>query len=571
MQNRARLTTVLALVLALGAVAAPASGSAPPAPVPASTPPPTLTPAATPAAEAAVVRAPGSFQALSPVRLLDTRGLRPIPARQSISFQVTGLGGVPTTGVSTVLLTVTVTSPKAAGYVTVYPDGATRPTVSNLNYWPNQTIANSVVVPVGADGRVRMYNGSGGTVNLLADVAGFFAAGRATAAGSYTSVTPRRILDTRHGVGAARRPIPANGYLTVAVAGRNGIPSSGVSAVVINVTATAPTRAGYLTVYSPGFPRPITSSVNYRAGQTVPNLVVAPLAGNGTIRVFNGSAGTVYVVADMAGYYTAGTPTIAGGFQLIRPVRLLDTRSGLGGPARPVGGNGAISLPITGVGGVPRTGVAAVVMNVTATAPTGPGYITVFPNGAARPGTSNLDFVAGQTSANLVMVRVGTLGRVLMVNSGGGSVHLLADVIGYYVDGSGPARCNAISPDPNGSNITQWDPIVLCILSALGQSAGNLSDVDTIIKWESSGDPNAINLYDSNAAAGHPSEGLIQVIRPTFDYYRTPLLPNNLFNPAANLYAGLHYALSRYGTIHNVPGLVSLRNGGRYKGYILHQ
>lgn len=562
MQQRARMTTVLALALTLAAAANPANGAA------------TTTKVVAPASAAAVVsaaaRAPGTFRALTPARILDTRGANgPIRARQVISIQVTGRGGIPTTGVSAVLLTVTVTRPARSGYVTVYPDGAARPVVSNLNYRSKQTIANSVVVPVGANGRIRMFNGSGGTVQLLADVAGFYASGRSNAAGAFTSLAPRRILDTRSGVGAARRSIPANGYLTVAVAGRNGIPRTGVSALVINVTATASTRAGYLTVYSPGYPRPNTSSVDYRARETVPNLVVAPVAGNGTIRVFNGSAGSVQVLADVAGYYTAGTATVAGAFQLVRPTRLLDTRSGRGAPARPVAGNGAVAVQITGKGGVPKTGVAAVVMNVTATAPTASGYITVFPNGAARPNTSNLDFLAGQTPANLVMVPVGALGRVRMVNSGGGSVHLLADVIGYYVDGSGPGRCNSVAPDPAGSNVTRWDPVVLCILSALGQSAGNLSDVDTMIRYESSGNPNAINRYDSNAAAGHPSQGLIQVIRPTFDANRTPLLPNDLLNPAANLYAGLHYALGRYGTIHNVPGLVSLRRGGPYVGYVL--
>ena len=109
------------------------------------------------------------------------------------------------------------------------------------------------------------------------------------------------------------------------------------------------------------------------------------------------------------------------------------------------------------------------------------------------------------------------------------------------------------------------------MLAVLGQAAGNRDDVDTMIKYESSGDPNAINLWDSNAKAGHPSKGLIQVIQPTFDTYRSARLPNDLFNPAANLYAGLNYAIQTYGSIHNVPGLVSLRHGGGYVGYLVHQ
>jgi SLT domain-containing protein len=89
-----------------------------------------------------------------------------------------------------------------------------------------------------------------------------------------------------------------------------------------------------------------------------------------------------------------------------------------------------------------------------------------------------------------------------------------------------------------------------------------------MIYYESSGNPNAINLWDINAKLGHPSKGLIQVIQPTFDRFRSLQLSADLFSPAANLYAGLNYAIYRYGSIHNVPGLVSLRAGGGYKGYI---
>ncbi len=134
--------------------------------------------------------------------------------------------------------------------------------------------------------------------------------------------------------------------------------------------------------------------------------------------------------------------------------------------------------------------------------------------------------------------------------------------------GKGAALCNSTASNPAGTAITRWNPVTLCVLQVLRQSSGNLADVNLIIKYESSGDPNAINLYDINAKLGHPSEGLIQVIQPTFNRFRSLQLSANLYNPAANLYAGLNYAIYTYGSIHNVPGLVSLRAGGPYKGYI---
>jgi len=135
---------------------------------------------------------------------------------------------------------------------------------------------------------------------------------------------------------------------------------------------------------------------------------------------------------------------------------------------------------------------------------------------------------------------------------------------------SGPALCASTATDPAGTTITRWNPITLCVLAALRQPAGELDDVNLIIYYESGGDPTAINLWDSNAKNGTPSKGLIQVIQPTFDYYRSNQLPDDLYNPAANLYAGLNYAVHTYGSIHDVPGLVSLRNGGGYQGYAVH-
>ncbi len=136
--------------------------------------------------------------------------------------------------------------------------------------------------------------------------------------------------------------------------------------------------------------------------------------------------------------------------------------------------------------------------------------------------------------------------------------------------GRGAALCNTTRANPEGGRISRWNPVTLCVLKVLRQSARNLSDVNLIIRYESGGNPNAINLYDINAQRGHPSKGLIQVIQSTFNRFRSHQLSANMLNPAANLYAGLNYAIYTYGSIHNVPGLVSLRNGGGYKGYVLH-
>ena len=122
---------------------------------------------------------PGAFVSLAPVRVLDTRVGNGAPkaavgAGQTLDLQVTGRGGVPASDVGAVVVNVTVTQPTKGGFVTVYPSGAGLPTVSNLNFGAGQTVPNLVVVKVGAGGKIAFYNGSSGTVQLVADVAGYY-------------------------------------------------------------------------------------------------------------------------------------------------------------------------------------------------------------------------------------------------------------------------------------------------------------------------------------------------------------------------------------------------------------
>jgi hypothetical protein len=385
------------------------------------------------------VRTTPTYSALAPYRLLDTRSgvgapTGKVAAGGTVALQVTGRGGVPASGVSAVVLNVTVTAPTKAGYVTAYGYGTTRPGASNLNFLAGQTVPNLVVAPVGARGKVALYNGSAGTVNLIADVSGYYLAGAQSAPGAFGALAPARLLDTRSGVGAPTGAVAASGTVALQITGRGGVPASGVSAVVLNVTVTAPTRAGYVTAYGDGTTRPEASNLNFLAGQTVPNLVIAPVGANGKVALYNGSPGTVQMIADVSGYYVAGSPAAAGAFGSLAPSRLLDTRSGVGAPTGVVAAGGTVALQVTGRGGVPASGVSAVVLNVTVTRPTKPGYITVYGDGTTRPTASNLNFVANQSVPNLVIAPVGANGKVALYNGSTGTVHLIADVSGYYLD-----------------------------------------------------------------------------------------------------------------------------------------
>ena len=388
----------------------------------------------------------GAFTALAPARLLDTRNGTGAPkaalaARATLTLTVAGHGGVPSTGAAAAAVNVTVTGPAVGGNITVFPAGTSEPTASNLNFSAGQTIPNLVIAKLGTSGQIKLTNNSSGTVNLVADVSGYYASGTATVAGAFTPLAPYRILDTRIGTGATRGAVPAHGTVPLTVTGNGSstqVPVSGVSAVAVNVTVTGPTVGGNVTVYPTGVREPTASNLNFSAGQTIPNLVIASVGSGGRIDLTNNTAGTVQLVADVAGYFTAGAPLAAGAFGTAPPSRLLDTRTGNGAPEVPVGANQALTLTVTGRGGVPVGGVSAVVVNVTVTGATNGGNITVYPAGTSEPTASNLNYAAGHTIPNLVIAKVGTNGQIVLANNSKGTVNLVADVTGYHLTSALP-------------------------------------------------------------------------------------------------------------------------------------
>ena len=252
----------------------------------------------------------------------------------------------------------------------------------------------------------------------------------------YVPVAPARILDTRTGLGSAG-PIGAGQSLELQVAGTASVPAEGVAAVVLNVTVTEPSASSFLTVYPSDQARPLASNLNFVAGATVPNLVIAKLSATGRVRMYN-NAGSAHVIADVMGWFPVGSS-----YQAQSPVRILDTRSGVGAPAARVGPNSDIDVQVAGVAGVPPSGVTAVVLNVTATEPSAAGWVAVYPSQSSVPSASSLNFVPAQTIANVVITGLGPDGKVRLHNNAG-TVDLLADVQGWF---SSPSSYHPLVPN----------------------------------------------------------------------------------------------------------------------------
>ncbi|MGZ4437220.1 MAG: N-acetylmuramoyl-L-alanine amidase, partial [Nocardioidaceae bacterium] len=322
----------------------------------------------------------------------------------------------------------------------------------------------------------------------------------ARAASGFVPVAPVRVLDTRTGLGSAAGPgaLQPQGRVEVGVLGRGQVPSSGVSAVVVNLTGTAQDRATYLSAYPAEEPWPGTTSMDLAAGQTHATTVSLVLGASGRLSVYDRVA-PADVTLDVVGYF----PTTGGsGYTAVTPSRVVDTRT-----TRTPFGNGQVrSFAMWGKGGVPA-GATAVVLNATVTGATSRGQLTVFPAGTARPAAASLTFASGEVTSNRVLAGLGN--GALSVYAQAARVDVVLDVVGY-VGGAGsgslftpvtPTRVldtrralgvPGTSPLPGGSTTvvapTSWRGVpasatsVLVTLTALGATKGGW-----ITAWDGTG------------------------------------------------------------------------------------
>ena len=307
-------------------------------------------------------------------------------------------------------------------------------------------MANLVTVGLSSSGQINLYNAFG-TTDVIVDVQGWMDSSDSNG-GPYVPLTPYRVCDTRAGSGltgvngqCSGKPLGPSGVLNIQVAGTNpsgtdtgGIPASGVVAVDLTVTVTQPSQASFLTVWEAGQPQPVASNINFVPGQTVANNVEVAVSSGGIVSIYN-AFGTTDVVVDVSGYNASPAPVGASYFTPMVPYRICDTRpTAVSGVSDACTGHtlhaGAVfSLQVTRVGGIP-SGATAVVLNVTATDTNAPDFLTVYPDGQARPGVSSLNWGPGQTVASGVTATLGSDGAVDFYIPFG-QADLVVDVVGW--------------------------------------------------------------------------------------------------------------------------------------------
>jgi hypothetical protein len=444
--------------------------------------------AAAPATAAAppTVSAASSYRPIAPsFRILNTNtGLcggsvcHALGQGQSLTLPIIGYvdpgtsQSVPT-GATAVVLNVTAVNGSSFSILTVYPTGESPvPTASNLNFPAHTALANSVTAQIGTGGAVNIYNGLG-TVNVIADVEGYFMPALATLpAGEYHPIAPIRVCDTRAGQPETAcnglndgkpHTLGPNSSVKVEIAGAPAycsiqtcppgdfIPTDGTEEnAIINLTALAGSSNTYLSIvpfttngcqFGGNKGAPSYSDVNVSAGGVQANRVFVPL-GPGSlplnICVYN-AVGKANFIIDADGWFGGtGPPLTPTGLQYVAttPTRICDTRAG---NATPCSGHALTNNSFRTVVAAGQHGIdpsaKAIMANLTAVAGTSFTFLSAYPSDAAsRPNVSDVNVAAGQVLPNLTAITLsggGTPGVFNLYNALG-TINAIVDVEGWF-------------------------------------------------------------------------------------------------------------------------------------------
>ena len=269
------------------------------------------------------------------------------------------------------------------------------------------------------------------------------AAPSSPASGTYVAVDPKRLLDTRSGLGLGGKFV-SRSPRTFVVADGNPVPASAI-AVTGNLTVTGQSTGGFVTLGPTVGSNPAFSTINFPVGDNRADGVTVALGAGGTLQaVFVGTAAnsSTQLIFDVTGYFAPDVDHSA--YHPLSPYRALDTRRGTG-----LAGVFAAGAPRTfALGDAVPAAAEAVTGNLTVTGQTSRGFVSIGPAVPASPTFSMLNFPVGDDRANNVTVKLGpsaTL-QAVYVATPGATTQLVFDVTGYYLTGAGGAIYVAIAP-----------------------------------------------------------------------------------------------------------------------------
>jgi uncharacterized repeat protein (TIGR02543 family) len=376
---------------------------------------------------------PSQFVAVTPCRIVDTRnpegtfGGPAILGQHSRDFPLTESDnpcGIPSTAVA-YSLNVTVVPDERLSYLTIWPAGQARPTVSLMNSLDGRIKANAAIIPAGSpNGSVSVYVTE--TTNVVLDIDGYFSA-PSDATLAFYPLTPCRVADTRNPngdlggpflMGTHERDFPILESSCIPM----GVNPSGYSFNVTVVPHTDGQRLGYLTVWPAGQQQPVVSTLNNLTGTIVANAAIVPAGTNGAIAVY--PTNDTDLVIDINGYFATQSSS---GLSLytLAPCRVIDTRNmGNGQPFQ-----GELTVKAAFSPCAPSSSAQAFVLNATVVPPGSLGYLTLWPDGENRPVVSTLNAIDGSITSNMAIVPTNN-GSIDAYASG--LTQLILDISSYF-------------------------------------------------------------------------------------------------------------------------------------------
>ncbi|MGK5553364.1 trypsin-like serine peptidase [Actinomadura kijaniata] len=400
-----------------------------------------------PAQAQADTAADDQFVPLTPTPLLDTRNgtgttTGKVPAQGSVTFQVAGRGGVPTSGASAAVLNISAFDPTAFGWFYVHPSDKPS-TISTLTYHASENTTGEDFTQLTATGKVTVVNKGNSPVHITVAVRGYFQNGAEVQAGNeYYPVDSDYLYDTRPSLATGSPlkniPIAANSSVTFEVAGQKTIPLTGVTAVALNVVATGQTAEGSLSLYQSDQVDPKVPTVSYESGESNTSFTVARLSGTGKLTLTNHGNTSIDVSVTLRGYFKNATAEGGTGYQPTDTVLLVETLRGVGvtsGSTEPLAPGESMTFDATTATGLEPEKVAAVALNINARQPTHQGWLSVYPYLSEDPRISSVNFdEGGETTNGFDVLIPGVGGRMTITNHSGGTVHIQASMRGYYLD-----------------------------------------------------------------------------------------------------------------------------------------
>lgn len=453
-------------------------------------------PATGPAVGALTVLGPASFYVpVGPARLFDTRDaasrakLDPgasfdsagrLMGQTSATFSSWTAAGVPA-GSRAVLLNAVLVDSTAAGFMSVYPAGSSVPGTSNVNHPGGAAaLANAAVSPLGTGGGVSFFVNA--SSHVIADLSGRFAEEGL----GLRPLTAVRVLDTRD----TEIPVAAATPTRIDVSAHAA--AAGAASVVLGIISPAgpgfALAAPCSSIGSVG-----VSSVNFGAGELRANLATTTLESGAFCVQSNVQT---HLTVDLVGAWEADA-TLA--LVPVQPLRLLDTRDATGGWLGRTNAGQEVQVSVGSVAGMPASATAAM-LNFTVTSVDGPGYLTAYPCGSARPFISQLTYNAGATVGALTPVSLGAGGKVCVVTSG--RAHLIADLQGVFEPKARPIPPDAGAPGPDAATPPGPDAARPPGPDAGRKDAATVADEDA-----SSPEADAGSVSKADAAAPSTADG----------------------------------------------------------------